>query len=170
MASLAVWEAYVNDQILGSGYATVGAILSKENGDVQAARRLDPPKSKPWWSCCTSRDEGTEPSTSTISSHALVGEETKEQLQAWATMKDPAAAVKNGLTKLTLNGDSYMATSCDIDSDIPTLCFTGAEKCGAILCLSEQCIVIGIHDDKATHGDCRTAVFNLARYLKDNSN
>jgi hypothetical protein len=35
--------------------------------------------------------------------------------------------------------------------------------------VTEQCIVIGIHNDKQQSGALRSSVFNLAKYLKENS-
>ena len=35
------WRGYVSDQIVGSGYAIAGAILSKEDGSILAASADD---------------------------------------------------------------------------------------------------------------------------------
>merc|ERR1711918_140408 len=133
------WDAYVSDQIIGSGYATAGAILSKEDGSCWA----------------TSGD-------------AVVPDETATKLSTWAKSSDPSQPVASGISQITLNGESMMVLGGDVDDDIPTLMLKKGKN-GAYVCVSEQCIIVGTHDEKAQPGQCRNAVFTLTKYLKDNS-
>jgi len=127
----------VTDQIIGSGYAVAGAILSKEDGSAWAE-----------------------------SSEGLVPDGAK--LATWAKSADPSQPVVAGVSSVSLCGESYMVLNGDVDDDIPTLCMKKGKN-GAFACVTEQCIVVGQHDEKAQPGPCRNAVFNLAKYLKDNS-
>merc|ERR1712216_380397 len=133
------WDAYVSDQIIGSGSADFGCILSKEDGSVWAA-----------------------------SGDAVCGAEGQATLAKWAASANPESPQANGTTGVTLNEKKFMVLNGDVDDDIPTLCMKGG-KDSAFACVTEQCIIVGIAGEKIQGGACRTAVFNLAKYLKDNS-
>merc|ERR1711871_276917 len=137
LALIMSWDAYVTDQIIGSGCATAGCILGKEDGS-------------PWAQ-----------SSEDISAGGA-------DLAKWAASDDPEAPHATLPNGVTFMGKKWMILKGDTDDDIPTLCLKSGKE-GAFACVTEQAIVLGVHDEKIQGGSCRSAVFNLAKYLKDNS-